>query len=101
VIGGRRTEGAASLWDLLNLGSPEDTDWMRDGLCAQTDPEEFFPGKGSDVRSAKFVCAGCPVLEQCRAYAVDRPNLSGIWGGTSDRERQALRRSASTDRQVA
>jgi WhiB family redox-sensing transcriptional regulator len=94
---GRRTEGAATLWELFNLGSPEATDWMRDGLCAQTDPEEFFPGKGSDVRPAKAVCAGCPVLDTCRAYALDRPELSGIWGGTSDRERRALRRAAAAD----
>ncbi|MGH3876502.1 MAG: WhiB family transcriptional regulator [Actinophytocola sp.] len=101
--GGRRTEGAASLWDLLNLGSPDNTDWMRAGLCAQTDPEEFFPGKGSDVRAAKAVCAGCPVIDQCRAYALGRSDLSGIWGGTSERERKMLRRqaSAASDRQVA
>ena len=101
MIGGRRTEGAASLWELLNLGAQENTDWMRDGLCAQTDPEEFFPGKGSDTRPAKAVCAGCPVLDECRTYALGRPGLSGIWGGTSERERKALRRAADTDRQVA
>jgi WhiB family redox-sensing transcriptional regulator len=101
VIGNRRVEHAATLWELLNLGAPEQTEWMLDGLCAQTDPEEFFPGKGSDVRAAKAVCAGCPVLNTCRAYALDRPNLSGIWGGTSERERKALRRSANTDRRAA
>ncbi len=102
MIGGYRADGAASLWDLLNLGVPEDTDWMRDGLCAQTDPDEFFPGKGSDVRPAKTVCAGCPVLDTCRAYAMDRPNLSGIWGGTSERERKTLRRAGTNaDRRVA
>jgi WhiB family transcriptional regulator, redox-sensing transcriptional regulator len=103
VRGGYRTEGAISLWDLFNLGSLEDTAWMRDGLCAQTDPDEFFPGQGGDVRAAKAVCAGCPVIEQCRAYALDRPGLSGIWGGTGERERQFLRRQAAavSDRRVA
>ena len=49
------------------------------------------------LRPAKAVCTGCPVLEQCRTYALARPTLSGIWGGTSDRERQALRRAAAAD----
>ncbi|MCT2587775.1 WhiB family transcriptional regulator [Actinophytocola gossypii] len=93
-----------SLWELLDLGDPASTEWMRDGLCAQTDPEEFFPGKGGDLRPAKAVCAGCPVLDRCRDYAVGRPELSGIWGGTTARERVALRVAAAaddTDRQAA
>lgn len=102
--GRRRTEGAASLWELLDLGSPESTDWMREGLCAQTDPEAFFPFRGGDVGSAKAVCAACPVCDRCRDYAVARPELCGIWGGTSARERVALRRDAAAvaaDRRVA
>jgi WhiB family transcriptional regulator, redox-sensing transcriptional regulator len=66
--------------------------WMGDGLCAQTDPELFFPPKGGNEGSlAKQVCHGCPVIAACLAYALDHPSLDGIWGGRSFRERQELR----------
>jgi WhiB family redox-sensing transcriptional regulator len=103
VRGGCRTEGAVSLWDLLNLGSPDNTDWMRDGLCAQTDPEAFYPAVGENATDARAVCAACPVRSQCLAYALEHDERFGVWGGTSERERRALRRdaAAATDRQVA
>ncbi|AEY90749.1 transcription factor WhiB [Streptomyces hygroscopicus subsp. jinggangensis 5008] len=31
-------------------------------------------------------------LDPCRVYAVERPELLGVWGGTTAREREALRR---------
>lgn len=88
--GRRRTEGAASLWELLDLGSPESTVWMRDGLCAQTDPEAFYPDRGGSARAAKAVCLGCPVRSECLAYAVEHGERFGVWGGLSERERRAL-----------
>jgi WhiB family redox-sensing transcriptional regulator len=100
----RRTEGAVSLWDLLNLGSPEQTDWMRDGLCAQTDPDAFFPNKGETTQPAKSVCEGCPVRDTCLNYALEHNERFGVWGGTSERERRVLRRqaaAAAVDRWVA
>ena len=39
--------------------SPEDEDelgWQDQALCAQTDPEAFFPEKGGSTREAKRVC---------------------------------------------
>lgn len=85
-------EGAVSLWELLNLGAAEHTAWMREGLCAQTDPEAFFPDKGESPRPARAVCASCPVLARCRDYAVEHYERFGIWGGTSPREREDIRR---------
>lgn len=65
--------------------------WMADALCAQTDPEVFFPELGGSAREAKKVCAQCPVLARCRSYALEHQE-KGIWGGTSDRDRALLRR---------
>jgi WhiB family redox-sensing transcriptional regulator len=104
VIGNRRVDDAATLWELLNLGAPEHTEWMRDGLCAQTDPEEFYPVKGGSTRTAKAVCEVCPVRAECLSYAVEHDERHGIWGGLSERERRPLRRAAldaAVDRQVA
>jgi WhiB family redox-sensing transcriptional regulator len=35
--------------------------WQTDSLCAQTDPEAFFPEKGGSTRDAKKICASCEV----------------------------------------
>jgi hypothetical protein len=63
--------------------------------CAQTDPEAWFPEKGRSPDDARRMCGRCTFLEQCRDYALDRPYLLGVWGGTSMRERQRLRRERS------
>lgn len=87
----------ASLFELFGLGSPDDTAWMREGLCAQTDPELFFPENGTNPHPAKRLCMACPVRQQCRDYAVPRPELAGIWGATSVKERQHLRRAGTEE----
>lgn len=64
--------------------------WMAEGLCAQTDPEAFFPEKGGSVREAKAICRACDVRENCLAYALEHQERFGIWGGYSERERRRL-----------
>jgi WhiB family redox-sensing transcriptional regulator len=64
--------------------------WMLDALCAQTDPEIFFPEKGGSSRAAKSVCARCDVREQCLRYALEHDEKLGIYGGLAPRERRAL-----------
>jgi WhiB family redox-sensing transcriptional regulator len=96
-----------SLPELLGLGPSEK--WVQFGLCAQTDPEAYFPEKGMSTAAAKSVCEGCPVRAECLEYAVARNERFGVWGGRSERERRPLvqaRRaadaaSAESDRQVA
>ena len=66
--------------------------WQTDALCAQTDPEAFFPEKGGSTRDAKRVCEACPVSGQCLDYAMANDEKFGIWGGLSERERRRLRR---------
>jgi WhiB family redox-sensing transcriptional regulator len=65
--------------------------WTVGALCAQTDPEAFFPEKGGTTRFAKRICAGCPVRVQCLDYAMETRERFGVWGGLSERERRALR----------
>lgn len=101
IRGQRHGSVAVTLWALLRLGTPENTGWMSEGLCAQTDPEEFFPDKGASTRAAKALCAGCPVKAECLSYALKHNERFGIWGGASERERRVLRRGAVVDRWVA
>lgn len=69
--------------------------WQQQALCAQTDPEAFFPEKGGSTREAKFICASCEVRAECLEYALANDERFGIWGGLSERERRKLRRAAS------
>ena len=103
-IGRRRAEAAVSLWELLALGNPDETAWMADGLCAQTDPDAFFPDRGESPRLAKSVCAACPVQAECAAYALEHGERFGVWGGLSEHERRIIRRrgrSAESESEAA
>ena len=68
--------------------------WQSDALCAQTDPEAFFPEKGGSTRDAKKICTSCEVRAQCLDYALLNDERFGIWGGLSERERRKLRKHA-------
>ncbi|WP_068259123.1 WhiB family transcriptional regulator [Janibacter limosus] len=68
--------------------------WQERSLCAQTDPEAFFPEKGGSTREAKKVCVGCEVRQECLEYALAHDERFGIWGGLSERERRKLKKRA-------
>lgn len=65
--------------------------WRDQALCAQADPEAFFPEKGGSTRDAKRICLGCEVRQECLEYALAHDERFGIWGGLSERERRRLR----------
>lgn len=74
-----------------------DATWAAiDALCAQTDPEIFFPEKGGSTREAKQVCAACFVAAECLDYALTMGERFGIWGGLSERERRAISSGTTT-----
>lgn len=66
--------------------------WQERALCAQTDPEAFFPEKGGSTREAKRICQGCEVRDECLEYALAHDERFGIWGGLSERERRRIKR---------
>lgn len=68
--------------------------WQEQALCAQTDPEAFFPEKGGSTREAKKVCQSCSVRAECLEYALEMDERFGIWGGLSERERRRLKKQA-------
>lgn len=59
-----------------------------DALCAETDPELFFPTKGGSSRAALRICALCDVRDECLEYALEKGERFGIWGGLSERARR-------------
>ena len=93
---------AISLMDIQDVQDVQDVpeaqeaelSWQERGLCAQTDPEAFFPEKGGSTREAKKVCLGCDVRGDCLEYALAHDERFGIWGGLSERERRRLKKEA-------
>ncbi|MDQ4213265.1 WhiB family transcriptional regulator [Microbacterium capsulatum] len=75
------------------LAAVEPDDWRAVALCAETDPDEFFPDKGGTSRHAKAICARCDVISECLEYALQHDERFGVWGGKSERERRKLKPS--------
>jgi len=108
MAGSQYRSGVPGNWfvDPVNLGVPgvrrpapaEEEEnllaWQTDALCAQTDPEAFFPEKGGSTRDAKKICTSCDVRSECLEYALQNDERFGIWGGLSERERRKLKRRA-------
>jgi hypothetical protein len=64
--------------------------WTEDALCAQTDPDTFFPEKGGNNKDAIATCRRCPVAAECLDYALANGERFGVWGGVTERKRRAL-----------
>lgn len=75
---------------LLNLILADRPAWHASALCAQTDPDIWFPEKGGQVHRAKSVCAACPVRRPCLDAALTNRERHGVWGGLSEKERRQL-----------
>lgn len=82
------------IWTLAGDTDDGAFSWQEQALCAQTDPEAFFPEKGGSTREAKKVCQECTVKTECLTYALGNDERFGIWGGLSERERRKLKRAA-------
>ena len=85
---------AAGGMTLDELFGAVEQEWQDQALCAQTDPEAFFPEKGGSTREAKKVCASCDVKAECLEYALANDERFGIWGGLSERERRRIKKQA-------
>lgn len=90
-----------ALLTVLDSGDADQTDintaWQDDALCAQADPEAFFPEKGGSTREAKAICTRCPAIDACLQHALAYGERFGIWGGLSERERRRLERGIAVD----
>lgn len=71
--------------------------WRDSAACRTEDPDLFFPIGTTgpallQIEEAKAVCHGCPVREPCLDWALDAGQDIGVWGGTTETERRALKR---------
>ena len=70
TAGSRRPCTSCSISDTDVAEDEVELSWQERALCAQTDPEAFFPEKGGSTREAKKVCVGCEVRAECLEYAL-------------------------------
>lgn len=95
-LGGERVYGITpgrrrQVQDFLDDFDLTPLDWMKKANCRDTDPEAFFPELGEGVpQTVRAVCDSCPVQQTCLDYALERPQLKGIWGGLGDQERARI-----------
>lgn len=59
--------------------------------CTQ-DPELWWSTDTPGIREAKRYCGTCPIIDQCREYALAAGETSGVWGGMDAGERWRARR---------
>jgi WhiB family redox-sensing transcriptional regulator len=83
-----------------------DADWRARGACLRADPELFFPlssvgPSAEQLNQAKTVCAGCQVRAECLEFALATRQVHGVWGGTSEDERQRLAAGRTSQAQPA
>jgi WhiB family redox-sensing transcriptional regulator len=79
--------------------------WMADARCAEPDAPSrmFFGERGSRklFEQAVALCGRCLVKRECLHYALAEPALEGVWGGTSHKERERLRRKVASESPAA
>lgn len=85
--------------------------WHAEAVCRRDEAGLFFaPSKEPTAArlareaAAKRVCAGCPVMLECREHALLQPEPYGVWGGLTAAERRvvlARRRRREMERQAA
>jgi WhiB family redox-sensing transcriptional regulator len=70
-------------------------DWHADARCRDYPEVSWFPDRyGGDWETPKRICARCPVLAECRSWAMRQGrSLQGIWGGLSEQQRRNIRKS--------
>lgn len=75
-------------------GAVSTYDWMESALCASVGfGELFYPEPGAAATIEKWaidLCMRCPVRKECLSDALEREEMYGIWGGTTERVRRKM-----------
>lgn len=59
--------------------------------CRDMDPEIFVTASGPKAERAKAICATCPEINKCLAFAIRNEDFDDvIYGGMTGKERKAL-----------
>lgn len=64
--------------------------WERQARCAGTADDTWFPDDPAGEQVAIRACGGCPVRTSCLFTALVG-DAQGVWGGTTDTDRDWIR----------
>ena len=66
--------------------------WHQQAACRGQGPDAWFR-RGAPNSHAIATCRPCPVKTECLNDALAVPMSRGIWGGTTERQRNRIRRN--------
>jgi len=70
-------------------------EWKERGACHGRNDDAMFPDSNREQKvAAQFCQLRCEVQTECLSYALEADERWGVWGGTTERERERLRRRA-------
>lgn len=86
------------------LGADVSLRWQEQARCRGADPVLFFGPNAFEPKheraereeAAKAICALCPVVFECRSWAIDHGEAYGVWGGLGENDRRGHLPTAST-----
>lgn len=68
--------------------------WAAYAACRTADPDLFFPVEDGATEAALKICRGCPVIDDCRDWALEMRIRYGVWGGLTERDRRRVLRKS-------
>jgi len=69
--------------------------WQAKAACRGLGTADFILEVGGNGRAARTLCSSCTVRDECLAFALADPDLDGIWGGTTAKERRPMRKASA------
>lgn len=81
----RRAHGSGADRDVRaepDVTAVREIDWPRAACWGSGQPNLWFPsesGANPNTAVAKRICEGCPILDDCREYALADERLVGVW----------------------
>ena len=80
----------------IYVGPPRPLPWAEHAACRDEPTDIWYPTRRGPVAvdwtRPRSICQSCPVLTDCRSYAVAHEPDWGMWGGLTPEERRAFRR---------
>jgi len=68
-----------------------------EAACRKADPALFYhpegergPARRNRGSAAKAICAGCPIIADCRQEALTNREPYGVWGGLTEDDREEI-----------
>lgn len=65
--------------------------WKCEAACRGVDPGLFHPDDEDEIPDeCRAFCQACPVKEECLRFALEHPDVEGVWAETTHRQRRVM-----------